>query len=67
MEDGDNGDVIRFEKFLAVMTDVLLNRKYRPANENQIYKALQVVDVDKNGYYTKEDLVRMMTSEGLLN
>jgi len=64
MEDGDNGDVIRFEKFLAVMTDCLLNRKYRPANENQIYKALQVLDVDKKGYYTKEDLVRMMTSEG---
>ena len=38
--------------------------RYRPANENQIYKALQVLDVDKKGYYTKEDLVRMMTSEG---
>lgn len=40
--------------------------RYRPANENQIYKALQVLDVEKKGYYTKEDLVRMMTSEGKL-
>ena len=60
----DSSDMIRFEKFLTVMTDVIMNRKYRPANENQIYKALQVLDTDKKGYYTKDDLVRVMTSEG---
>jgi len=60
----DNSDMIRYDKFLTVMTDVLMNRKFRPANENQIYKALQVLDTDKKGYYTKDDLVRVMTSEG---
>ena len=28
MEESDNSDVIRFEKFLIVMTDVLANKKY---------------------------------------
>ena len=27
MEDGDNSDVIKYEKFIAVMTDVLLSKK----------------------------------------
>ena len=38
--------------------------RFRPANENKIYKALQVLDAENKGYYTKEDLVRLMTSEG---
>jgi len=29
MEESDNSDVIRFEKFLIVMTDVLANKKYK--------------------------------------
>ena len=64
MEEGDNSDAIKFEKFLAVMTEIMMNRKFRPANENQLYKALQVLDVDKKGYYTKDDLIKLMTTEG---
>jgi Ca2+-binding EF-hand superfamily protein len=64
MEDSDNSDVIRFDKFLTVMSDVLINRKFKPANENLLYKALQVLDSDSKGFYTKEDLIRLMTSEG---
>ncbi|CAF0703592.1 unnamed protein product [Brachionus calyciflorus] len=64
MEDGDNSDIIKYEKFTAVMTDVLVNKKFKPANENKIYKALQVLDTENKGYYTKEDLIRMMTTEG---
>jgi Ca2+-binding EF-hand superfamily protein len=29
-----------------------------------LYKALQVLDVENKGYYTKDELVRLMTSEG---
>ena len=29
-----------------------------------MYKALQVLDVDKKGYYTKDELIRLMTTEG---
>ncbi len=28
MEDEDNNDVVRFEKFMSVMTDVLLNKRF---------------------------------------
>lgn len=34
MEDGDNSDVIKYEKFIAVMTDVLLNKKYKKLQKN---------------------------------
>ena len=27
MEEGDNSDTIKFEKFLAVMTEIMMNRK----------------------------------------
>ena len=64
MEDSDNSDMIRFDKFLTVMSDVLMNKKFKPANENLLYKALQVLDSESKGFYTKEDLIRLMTSEG---
>jgi hypothetical protein len=28
MEDEDNSDVVRYEKFMSVMTDVLLNKRF---------------------------------------
>ena len=31
-----------------------------------MYKALQVLDTENKGYYTKDDLVKLMTSEGML-
>lgn len=34
-------------------------------NENRIYKALQVLDQENKGYYTKEELERFMTTEGI--
>ncbi len=65
MEDEDNSDVIRFEKFLSVMTDVLINKRFRPSNENQIFQAFQSLDVEKNGFLTKDDLIKYMTTEGM--
>jgi Ca2+-binding EF-hand superfamily protein len=52
---------INFESFFFVL---LFLQRYKPANENQIYKALQVLDTERKGYYTKEDIIRLMTTEG---
>ncbi len=38
--------------------------RFKPANENKLYKALQVLDTENKGYYTKDELVKLMTSEG---
>jgi Ca2+-binding EF-hand superfamily protein len=64
MEEEDNNDVIRYEKYLTVMTDVMLNRRYRPANENSIYRALQLLDTENKGYITKDELINAVKSEG---
>lgn len=29
MEESDNSDLVRYEKFVSVMTDVLVNKKYK--------------------------------------
>ena len=67
MEEEDNSDAIRYEKYITVMTDVLMNRRYKPANENYIYRALQVLDTDNKGYITKDELVKALTTEGGLS
>lgn len=38
--------------------------RFKPANENTLYKALQVLDTESKGYYTKEEIIRFMTNEG---
>ncbi len=66
MEEEDNSDAIRYEKYMTVMTDVMMNRRYRAANENYIYRALQVLDADNKGYVTKDELVKALTTEGMV-
>ena len=39
--------------------------RYRPAPEEQILKAFQVLDSDGKGYLTQEELTAAMTNEGL--
>jgi hypothetical protein len=38
--------------------------RFKPANENKLYKALQVLDQQNKGYYTKDELIHLMTTEG---
>jgi len=64
MEESDSSDIVRYEKYISVMTDVLVNKKFRPINENRLYKALQVLDTENKGFYTKDELVHLMTTEG---
>ena len=41
------------------------SNRYRPAPEEQILKAFQVLDTDGKGYLTQEELTAAMTNEGL--
>uniref|UniRef100_A0A8B9UZR0 EF-hand calcium binding domain 2 n=1 Tax=Anas zonorhyncha TaxID=75864 RepID=A0A8B9UZR0_9AVES len=55
---------IHLEKFLPVMTKVLLNRSYRPIPEDVLLHAFEALDENKCGYLTKDELVKHMTEEG---
>uniref|UniRef100_A0A8B9DY20 EF-hand calcium binding domain 2 n=1 Tax=Anser cygnoides TaxID=8845 RepID=A0A8B9DY20_ANSCY len=55
---------IHLEKFLPVMTKVLLDRSYRPIPEDVLLHAFEALDENKCGYLTKDELVKYMTEEG---
>ncbi|CAH2249976.1 dynein regulatory complex 8 [Pelobates cultripes] len=55
---------IRFEKFLPMMTKVLLERRYRPVTEDVLLRAFEVLDESKKGYLTRDELVKYMSEEG---
>ncbi|NXX47555.1 DRC8 protein, partial [Tricholaema leucomelas] len=54
---------IHLEKFLLVMTEVLLNRSYQPVPEDVLLHAFETLDENKRGYITKEELVKYLTQE----
>uniref|UniRef100_A0A8C0WLF3 EF-hand domain-containing protein n=1 Tax=Castor canadensis TaxID=51338 RepID=A0A8C0WLF3_CASCN len=64
VEEEEPTGYIRFEKFLPVMTKVLLERRYRPIPEDVLLRAFEVLDTAKRGYLTREELVKLMTEEG---
>ncbi|XP_065691577.1 dynein regulatory complex protein 8 [Patagioenas fasciata] len=55
---------IHLEKFLSVITKVLLDRSYQPIPEDVLLHAFEALDENKCGYITKEELVKYMTGEG---
>ncbi|KFZ58960.1 EF-hand calcium-binding domain-containing protein 2, partial [Podiceps cristatus] len=54
---------IHLEKFLPVMTKVLLDRSYRPIPEDVLLHAFEALDEKKCGYIPKEELVKYLTEE----
>ncbi|XP_072266547.1 dynein regulatory complex protein 8 [Pyxicephalus adspersus] len=64
VEEEEPTGFIRFEKFLPMMTKILLERRYRPIAEDVLQRAFEVLDDKKNGFLTKEELMRYMTEEG---
>ncbi|XP_065791660.1 dynein regulatory complex protein 8 isoform X2 [Muntiacus reevesi] len=64
VEEEEPTGYIRFEKFLPVMTEVLLERRYRPIPEDILLRAFEVLDPAKRGFLTKDELIKYMTEEG---
>ncbi|NXY25857.1 DRC8 protein, partial [Atrichornis clamosus] len=57
------GGFVHLEKFLPVMTEVLLDKSYQPIPEDVLLHAFEALDENKCGYITKEDLVKYLTEE----
>ncbi|XP_073657410.1 dynein regulatory complex protein 8 isoform X1 [Tursiops truncatus] len=64
VEEEEPTGYIRFEKFLPVMTEVLLERRYRPIPEDILHRAFEVLDPAKRGFLSKEELIKYMTEVG---
>ncbi|XP_020837764.1 dynein regulatory complex protein 8 isoform X2 [Phascolarctos cinereus] len=64
VEEEEPTGYIRLEKFLPMMVKVLLERRYRPIPEDLLLQAFEVLDSAKEGFLTKEELVKYMTEEG---
>ncbi|NXY34355.1 DRC8 protein, partial [Pomatorhinus ruficollis] len=63
MEVEEPGGFVHLEKFLPVVTKVLLDRRFWPIPEDVILHAFEALDEKKCGYITKEDLVKYLTEE----
>ncbi|XP_009891964.1 PREDICTED: EF-hand calcium-binding domain-containing protein 2 [Charadrius vociferus] len=64
VEEEEPTGYINLEKFLPVMTKVLLDRSYPPIPEDVLLHAFEALDENKCGYITKEELVKYLTEEG---
>ncbi|KAM9273075.1 dynein regulatory complex protein 8 [Cariama cristata] len=64
VEEEEPTGYVHLEKFLPVMTKVLLDRRYRPIPEDVLLRAFEALDENKRGYITKEELVKYLTEEG---
>ncbi|KAL4623871.1 EF-hand calcium-binding domain-containing protein 2 isoform X2 [Arapaima gigas] len=64
VEEEETTGYIRFDKFLPMMTKVLMERKFRPIPEDVLIQAFEVLDQEKKGYLDAEELKKYMTQEG---
>ncbi|XP_039249087.2 dynein regulatory complex protein 8-like [Styela clava] len=64
IEEEEPTGYIRFEKFLPMMTHVLMERRYKPSPEDQLLRAFEVLDQDKKGCLSQEEITKYMTEEG---
>ncbi|KAM8809817.1 dynein regulatory complex protein 8 [Eudromia elegans] len=64
VEEEEPTGYVHLQKFLPVMTKVLVDKSYQPTPEDVLLHAFETLDVNKCGYLTKEELVKYMTEEG---
>ncbi|XP_036210929.1 dynein regulatory complex protein 8 isoform X1 [Myotis myotis] len=67
VEEEEPTGYIRFEKFLPVMTNILVEKRYRPIPEEILLQAFEVLDPTKRGFLSKEELIKYMTEEATLD
>ncbi|XP_020794619.1 dynein regulatory complex protein 8 [Boleophthalmus pectinirostris] len=60
----DHTGYVHLEKFLPVMTKVLLEKKFPPVPEDRLLQAFKVLDKEKKGYLEPEELTKYMTQQG---
>ncbi|KAJ8308857.1 hypothetical protein KUTeg_013731 [Tegillarca granosa] len=61
IEEEEPTGYIRFEKFLPMMTKVLMERRYKCQPEDLLLKAMQVLDTDGEPF-TTEELEEMLSA-----
>ncbi|XP_035690792.1 dynein regulatory complex protein 8-like isoform X1 [Branchiostoma floridae] len=64
IEEEEPTGYIRFDKFLQMMTHVMLERRYKPVPEEMLLKAFAVLDQEKKGFLSQEELQKYMSEEG---
>ncbi|ELT88829.1 hypothetical protein CAPTEDRAFT_195790 [Capitella teleta] len=64
IEEEEPTGYVRFERFLPMMTRVLMERRYKPQAEDILLKAWHVLDTEIKGHLTQEELTKYMTQEG---
>ncbi|KAM3625330.1 uncharacterized protein V6R79_010475 [Siganus canaliculatus] len=61
VKDDDDQEFIHLDKFLPVMTKILLDDKFPPIPEDRLLRAFEVLDKDKKGFLQVEELTALMT------
>jgi len=64
IEEEEQTGYIRFEKFLPMMTHVLMERRYKPSPEDMLLKAFHVLDTENKQHLLQDELTKYMTEEG---
>uniref|UniRef100_A0A3P8UJI6 EF-hand calcium binding domain 2 n=1 Tax=Cynoglossus semilaevis TaxID=244447 RepID=A0A3P8UJI6_CYNSE len=60
----DHTGSVHLDKFLPVMTNVLMEHKFPSIPEDVLIQAFEVLDKDSKGYLDSEEMVELMTKEG---
>lgn len=64
VEEEDASGLIKYERFEPVMTEILLNQRHPTDSEETIRRAFAVLDKNKQGYLTQEDLSKALSGGG---
>uniref|UniRef100_A0A3P9K1T4 EF-hand domain-containing protein n=1 Tax=Oryzias latipes TaxID=8090 RepID=A0A3P9K1T4_ORYLA len=60
----DNMGYVHLDKFLPVMTKVIVENKFPPIPEEHLLQAFEVLDKDRRGYMEPQELAKYMKNEG---
>ncbi|XP_059176436.1 dynein regulatory complex protein 8-like [Physella acuta] len=62
--DEKQSESFSYEKFLKMMTKVLMTDRYHSATKEEIRTALQILDTEGKGYFTPDEITAFMTESG---